>query len=340
MLKPTSLSISESNLANFGTELEFKIKLAAAEGEPAFREIGIRTRLWRVRQFRLEEVSTTAPDFFRGDCYLALGVAGTARSPIYTVYYWIGDESTIDEAGTAAYKAYELDTLLTRGAGARHGAVQHREVCGAESQQFLDIFPGARILDGGYDSGFHRVERPERRKRLLQVGQEKLTEVACEWKTLQPDGVYILDAGTVIYQWTGRDSPLGLRAPAMAAVRALDDARGINSTVIVITQDETCADFNNFVRALQESNSPAHGSRGLPLSKPQTRSLMMVATYTSWVDGKFTRGEVPGHICIEDRGDLCCVTYPPGAGPFPALCAMAYFDWAGKTPVTTLFYPR
>ena len=48
----------------------------------------------------------------------------------YDIHFWIGNESTQDEYGTAAYKTVELDTLL------EDKPVQHREVMENESEQF------------------------------------------------------------------------------------------------------------------------------------------------------------------------------------------------------------
>lgn len=276
------LDITTTNLANFGTELEYSIKRVAAEGEPCFKNFvnfgseSLRSKyVWRVKAFKLEEVSTQSPDFYRGDSYLALFLSDPSHSLSGSIFYWIGSSTTADEAGTAAYKAYELDTIITsRGGSAR----QYREACNNESEQFLAIFPGMRILTGGYDSGFRKVSGKFRKEsseytdgttdgttdgnsskdeslsdgsnkddttegrshcnRLLRVYRDHLVEVPYEWQSLDTYGVYILDAGTILYQWTGYRCPLSLRAPAMAAVRELDDIRGINSQVIVISEIE------------------------------------------------------------------------------------------------------
>jgi gelsolin len=49
----------------------------------------------------------------------------------WDVYFWLGDETTQDEAGTAAYKTVELDDVL------RGAPVQHREVQGFEVRCFV-----------------------------------------------------------------------------------------------------------------------------------------------------------------------------------------------------------
>lgn len=52
----------------------------------------------------------------------------------WAIYFWIGTLSTADEFGTAAYKAQELDHLLS------NAATQHRETQGNESQTFRELF--------------------------------------------------------------------------------------------------------------------------------------------------------------------------------------------------------
>ena len=62
---------------------------------------------------------------------------GTAENPdalAWDIHFWIGDESTQDEYGTAAYKTVELDDFLKR------RAVQYREVQEHESSRFLRLF--------------------------------------------------------------------------------------------------------------------------------------------------------------------------------------------------------
>ena len=88
----------------------------------------------------------------------------------WDVSFWIGNESTQDEYGTAAYKTVELDDFLGR------KAMQHREVQGAESKRFLRYFPkGIKYLKGGVASGFKHVEAEKREPVLLRVKGRETT---------------------------------------------------------------------------------------------------------------------------------------------------------------------
>lgn len=341
MHTPTVLDISQTNLANFGTDLEYKIKKAAAEGEPAFKRFVSTTAniagtfLWRVHNFKLEEVcggdgnimsehtsGAQTANFFRGDCYLALHVRPKA---IPNIYYWIGDSSSIDEAGTCAYKAFELDNIL----GMR--ARQYREVCGNETDAFRALFPGMRILDGGYDSGFHHVSAGSHHQtRLLRVYADKVVEVPMDGSSLRSNGVFILDAGLQLYQWTGANAPISLRAPAMKAVRALDDERGSGVEIFVLTEVSTSGPADiMFLKTLNSEGGPYFDDSA-------TREVSTEAARIIAWDGT-TFHEVPryeGGISIHDEHTRCTVY-----GPLPqaALCSMAYFTWAKKDPVHTVF---
>jgi hypothetical protein len=79
------------------------------------------------------------------------------------IYFWLGKDSSQDEQGVAAYKTVELDMSL---GGA---AVQHREVQGGESDEFMSLFKTLRYLEGGVATGFKHVDRDAFPTRLLHV---------------------------------------------------------------------------------------------------------------------------------------------------------------------------
>ena len=80
----------------------------------------------------------------------------------YDVHFWIGQYSTQDEYGTAAYKTVELDTLVCQTKpqlvinllfSSSHQLddkpVQHREVMDHESNLFKSYFKRIELLEGG-----------------------------------------------------------------------------------------------------------------------------------------------------------------------------------------------
>lgn len=228
MLKPKTYNIADSNIANLGSDLEKKVREAAANTEPAWDNAGqaVGLEIWRIEKFQVvpwpkEEYGK----FFSGDSYIVLNTYKEKNSDAlrWDVHFWLGAHTTQDEAGTAAYKTVELDDKL---GGA---PVQHREVQDHESSLFLSYFKGPiRLLEGGIESGFNHVEPEKFEPRLLQMkGKKKVrvSQVPLTWESLNSGDVFILDCGLDLYQWNGKDSSGMERVKGASLARAIDDER-------------------------------------------------------------------------------------------------------------------
>jgi len=169
MVKPDRIPWKESNLALVGSELDHKIKAAAANGEPQWDGIGetTGTKVWRIEQFRVVPwAAEKYGKFHKGDSYIVLNTYKRGDNPklLHDVHIWIGSESSQDEYGTAAYKMVECDDKL---GGA---PVQHREVEGKESPLFSTYFDGPLMyLEGGVDTGFTHVEATATEPHLYRI---------------------------------------------------------------------------------------------------------------------------------------------------------------------------
>jgi len=150
----------------------------------------------------------------------------------YDVHFWLGDHTTHDEYGTAAYKTVELDDYL--------GGlpVQHRETQGNESKRFLSYFYNQtiRILEGGVESGFHHVKPEEYQPRLLHVkgfgSNLRVSQTHLTRESMNSGDVFILDKGLVVFQFNGAKSAGAERMKAAQVVRAIDDERGSKVTIV------------------------------------------------------------------------------------------------------------
>lgn len=243
MLKHHQIPIASSNIALFGSDVEKKIKHEAAEGEPAWKTAGKETglQIWRVKQFKLDPVpAKEAGSFYTGDSYIVLHtIKGNDGRFSWDIFFWLGEKTSQDEAGTAAYKTVELDDHLS-------GApVQHREIQGYETDEFVELFSnkgGIRVLSGGFDSGFTHVKPEEYQPRLLHVQgttsrNVKVYQVELSGKSLNSSDTFILDAGLKIYQFNGKHSKPIEKNKASTLANAIKDERESGSEVIVLDED-------------------------------------------------------------------------------------------------------
>lgn len=201
------LSWKESNLANIGSDLDHKIKAAAAEGEDAWKVIGEApgVKVWRIEQFKIVPwPETDFGCFYKGDSYIVLNSwheEGQDKLN-HDLYIWIGSESSQDEYGTAAYKMVEADDYV---GGI---AVQHREVQGHESTKFKELFGNLQYWSGGAESGFDHVEPTEEKPNMYMIkGTDKnmsLTQVPLEKEAMNSGDSFVLKASSSkVWLWNG-----------------------------------------------------------------------------------------------------------------------------------------
>lgn len=244
MMKKKEYDIASSNIALLGTKMDRDMKISSAETEPAWKNAGkkVGIQIWRIEKFKV--VAWPQPNygqFYSGDSYIILNTFKDPENPNklkFDLHFWLGTSTSQDEAGTAAYKTVELDTLLG------DAPVQHREVEGCESTLFCNYFKdngGIRLLEGGVESGFNHVEPEKYRPRLLHLKGRK--NVRCQEVPLTADSLnsgdcYILDNGLTLYQWQGSSSSMQEKTRAAQTSRAMDDERKGRPSVVVIDEKD------------------------------------------------------------------------------------------------------
>ncbi|XP_076955070.1 villin-2-like [Bidens hawaiensis] len=212
---------------------------AAKTLEPAFQGAGQRvgTEIWRIENF--QPVPLPKSDygkFYSGDSYIVLQTtSGKGGAYLYDIHFWLGKDTSQDEAGTAAIKTVELDAVL----GGR--AVQYREPQGHESDKFLSYFKPCIIpLEGGVASGFKETEEEEFQTRLYTCKGKrvvKLKQVPFSRSTLNHDDVFILDTKDKIFQFNGANSNIQERAKALEVIQFLKDKYHEGTCDVAIVDD-------------------------------------------------------------------------------------------------------
>lgn len=136
--------------------------------------------------------------FYNGDSYLVLENRGEQGTDLHM---WIGEKSSGDEQVACAMLATTLDNFL----GGE--PIQHRQVQGYESSEFMNLFPrGVSYKVGGVESGFRRPQGPGPVQRLYQIkGKRNIRakEVELSWSSFNKGDCFILDLGEIIVSWIG-----------------------------------------------------------------------------------------------------------------------------------------
>ncbi|WOG96873.1 hypothetical protein DCAR_0416211 [Daucus carota subsp. sativus] len=193
--------------------------------DPAFHGAGQKDGLeiWRIENFKPVLLSESSHGkFFTGDSYIILKTTALkSRALHHDIHFWLGRDTSQDEAGTAAIKTVELDAVL------KGRAVQYREVQGRETEKFLSYFKPCIIPQaGGVASGFKHAEAEEHETRLYVCKGKHVVhvkEVEFVRSSLNHDDVFILDTESKIFQFNGSKSSIQERAKALEVVQYIKD---------------------------------------------------------------------------------------------------------------------
>ncbi|GFY80564.1 villin 3 [Actinidia rufa] len=195
------------------------------------------TEIWRIENFQPVPLPKSEyGKFYSGDSYIVLQtMPGKGGAYLYDIHFWLGKDTSQDEAGTAAIKTVELDAML----GGR--AVQYRELQGHETDKFLSYFKPCIIpLEGGIASGFKKVEEEEFETRLYVCKGKRvvrLKQVPFSRSSLNHDDVFILDTKDKIFQFNGANSNIQERAKALEVIQFFKDKYHEGKCDVAIVDD-------------------------------------------------------------------------------------------------------
>ncbi|CAB1447708.1 unnamed protein product [Pleuronectes platessa] len=145
--------------------------------------------------------------FYEADCYIILKTFLDDNGALnWEIYYWIGQEATLDKKAGSAIHAVNLRNFL----GAECRTI--REEMGDESEEFSAVFNNEiSYIEGGTSSGFYTVEDSHYSVRLYRVYGKKnirLESVPVKNVSLDPRFVFLLETGLDIFVWRGANATL------------------------------------------------------------------------------------------------------------------------------------
>jgi len=314
--------LEDSNMALYNSDIAKKARKAAAdtekEWEGAGKEPGI--EIWRIEDFGVKRwPKERYGSFYSGDSYIILHTYKEPDSEDldYNLYFWLGKTTTQDEYGTAAYKTVELDDKL----GGE--PVQSREVQGAESDEFEDLFPNMDIMEGGVASAFNHVEPEKYTNKLLIVRGTKrknikASEVPCSVASLSKNDAYVLDAGLSVFCATFGGASVWEKRKANDIVDKLQKSRPKCDDFRLDALDEDSDDATKFWKILGERPSELPDRyTGLDEEKKEDAGLQVfkvsdcakadTKTTITQLEVELTDGKLPKSLLDDNSGDVLIV---------------------------------
>ncbi|KAG1674837.1 hypothetical protein FOA52_015225 [Chlamydomonas sp. UWO 241] len=222
--------------------------------------------IWDVRSFALEPL----PDklhgtFYTGDSYLVLRTYkqdDETEKLLHDIHFWIGAESSQDEAGCVALFAMQLDDFLGG------SPVQHRQVQQQEDAEFRMLFPKMTYKRGGrHASGFKHAEADAKGPtRMYQIRSPSVNaiqvfEVPLSVDSLCQSDSYVLEVPTndVVYLWQGSATNIREKIKSRDVATSMRMDSGTMKMSVVDSDDISSTDAVAFFELLGCS-SPADAS--------------------------------------------------------------------------------
>ncbi|XP_030381429.1 protein flightless-1 [Scaptodrosophila lebanonensis] len=207
--------------------------------------------IWEIENFlpnKIEEV--VHGKFYEGDCYIVLKTKYDELGTLtWEIYFWIGNEATLDKRACAAIHAVNLRNYL----GARCRTI--REEQGDESEEFLGLFETEVIyIEGGRTAtGFYTIEEMIHTTRLYLVhaygATIHLEPVTVKLESLDPRHAFVLDLGTRIHIWLGKHSKNTLNSKARLMAEKINKTERKNKCEIFV--DHQGAESEEFWQGLE-----------------------------------------------------------------------------------------
>ncbi|CAB3986258.1 scinderin isoform 2 [Paramuricea clavata] len=291
--------------------------------DPAFRSVKDKpdgTCIWRIEKMQVVPLDKKKyGQFHSGDSYILL--YKNKRAGEYNVHFWLGKETSRDEAGTAAIKSVELDDCLGG------TPVQYREVQEHESKKFLSYFKsGIQYMEGGVATGFKKVEK-ENIQRLLQVKggfNPRVFTVPCAVSSMNEGDCFILDIGAELMMWSGKQASRREKIKAAEVMRQIrDDERAGRGALFFIESGEDSPSALKFFENVGNADEVKDAKDGGSDKAAENAPVGLYRVTDSGGDGKVVMSKVsnaPLEQKMLDTKD--CFILDTGAS--------GVFVWVGK----------
>jgi Leucine-rich repeat (LRR) protein len=224
--------------------------------------------VWQIENFYPVEIDESQHgQFYKADAYIILKTQWNEMSEMdWEIYFWIGEESTMDKRACAAMHSVHLRNML--GCERR----THREEMGDESDAFVDLFPEITYIEGGSHSGFFTTEEEDVVYRLYQLQGTKhpfLEPVEMEAESLNLGLVFLLDCGEVLFIWCGSRSSLMSRSKARLLAEKINKfERKGHSKIIQLRPGLEPDQFWHFLGGEPEKPIPVGPIPNIPIHIP------------------------------------------------------------------------